>query len=74
MTALYGPLRSWKIKKLVMPGKILKRRRKLAQSEPPILNSLEMEASCSQDIKNHKTQKTLRILHFIFRHDISKLL
>jgi hypothetical protein len=37
-----------------MPGKILKRGRKLAQSEPPILKRLEMAANRNQDIKNHK--------------------
>jgi hypothetical protein len=34
-----------KIKKIMMPVKISKRRRKSAQSEPPILNRLEMAAS-----------------------------
>jgi hypothetical protein len=52
ISALYGPLHCSKLKKFMMVGKISKRRRKLAQCEPPILNRLEMAVSSSEDIKN----------------------
>jgi hypothetical protein len=60
----------------MMPGKILKRRRKLAQSEPPILNRLEMTASLIQYIKNRKSEvtKNAAVFTFISRHVIFKLL
>ena len=62
ISALYGPLHCWKLKKLMMAGKISKRHRKWAQFEPSILNRLEMAVSSSEDIKNRKSQKTLILL------------
>jgi hypothetical protein len=57
----------------MMPGKISKRRRKLAQYEP-ILNRSKMAAS--QDIKNQKSQftKNAAVFTFLFRQVIFKLL
>jgi hypothetical protein len=58
----------------MMPGKILKRRRKRGQSEPPILNRLEMAANLIQDIKNRESEvtKNAAVFTFLFRQVIGR--